>query len=169
MKILFALLLTFCSCAVYGPTEDDLVGEIVDDSDAGVEVEAKAKALSTAMTWPGLSVRGYDNMNALKCWLDANGGNNSTCTYGVGYNGTPCGGGWVCSRCRSNGWGGFTYSTKVDPYSGKGEIWVENTRIVTSVALGPLLPGDLRTFTYDSGKYCRVFKSWGGTYAEFGP
>lgn len=164
MKSLLLLALAILGgCAL----ESEPVTRDAGDEDAGVGLVGEE--LSAAMTWPSLKTRGYDTMNALKCFVDGQGGNNSTCTYGVGYNGVPCGGGWACSKCKSNGWGGFTYTSKIDPYSGKGELWIENNRIVSSVALGPLLANDLRTFSYDSGKYCRVFKSWGGYYAEFGP
>ena len=156
MKTLIACLLVLCSCAAE-----------VQDPDA-LAVEADNQALSAAMTWPSLSVRGYDTLNALKCYTDQY-GQQASCTYGVDYYGRQCTGGWACARCKVPGSWGFTYSTRIDPYTGRGSIWVENTRIVSDVALGPLLPDNLRTFTYDGGAFCRVFKSWGGYYAEVGP
>jgi hypothetical protein len=155
MKAVFLTLLALSACAAEIPDE-------------AVAVEADNQALSAAMTWPSLKTRGYDTLNSLKCYVDAYGGN-SSCRYGVDYYGRQCTGGWACAVCQQPGSWGFKYSTRVDPYTGRGSIWVSNTRIVSNVALGPLLAGDLRTFSYDNGQYCRLFKSWGGTYAEFGP
>jgi hypothetical protein len=122
------------------------------DDDGGVT--SHVEALSGAMTWPTLQTRGYDTLNALKCYV----GERSDCTYGIDHYGRQCTGGWACARCRVPGW--FTYTTRVDPYTGRGVIWVENKTIVSNVALGPLLAGDLRTFTYDGGKRCWVKHSW---------
>jgi hypothetical protein len=153
MKKALLLLLALGACAL--DTQPELGAPVAaEDEDAGVGVQTEA--LSAAMTWPTLDKRGYDTLNALKCYV----GEDSTCQYGVDYYGRQCTGGWACAKCKASGSWGFTYTARVDPYTGRGVIWVENKTIVSNVALGPLLAGDLRTFTYDGNKKCWVKHSW---------